>query len=49
MSTLSSKDFWIEVRRGFLAITLALAKTRPDDPWTLEIRIVERVRTTAST
>jgi hypothetical protein len=46
---MNTRDFWTEVRRGFIAIVNALAKARPDDPLTLDIRIVERSRTTTST
>jgi len=44
---MSSREFWMEVRRGFIAIVNALSKGRPDDALTLEIRVVERVKPTS--
>lgn len=46
---MSSREFWVEIRRGFIAIVNALARVRPDDPLTLEIKIVERTRIPTST
>src|SRR6266536_1104422 len=34
------RAFWDQIRRGIMQLVNALAKTRPDDRYTLEVRMV---------
>jgi hypothetical protein len=36
------RAFWEGIRRSIMQMIATLAKTRPDDRYTLEVRIVER-------
>jgi hypothetical protein len=38
----SERAFWDDVRRGIMQMVRAMMKARPDDRYTLEVRIVER-------
>jgi hypothetical protein len=38
----NERVFWDEVRRGIMQMITALKKTRPDDRYTIEVRVVER-------
>jgi hypothetical protein len=38
----TDRDFWTEIRRGVIQMVNALKKTRPNDRYTLDVRIVER-------
>lgn len=39
---MSERDFWNEIRRGFVTAINALMKARPNDSLTIEVRVVER-------
>jgi hypothetical protein len=39
------REFWDQVRRGIMQMVGALAKTRPNDRYTLDVRVVERPET----
>jgi regulation of enolase protein 1 (concanavalin A-like superfamily) len=41
---MSERDFWNEVRRGFVTTVGALLKLRPDSKYTIDVRVVERHR-----
>jgi hypothetical protein len=43
---MSDRAFWEDIRRGLLAMVATLIKARPNDPYTIEIRVVERSRLT---
>ena len=36
------RAFWNEIRRSFVTAVNALTKARPNDRFTIEVRIVER-------
>lgn len=36
------RDFWEQVRRGIMQMVAALSKTRPNDRYTIDVRVVER-------
>jgi len=39
---MNDRQFWEQVRRGLMLTIAALVKTRPNDRYTLEVRVVER-------
>lgn len=43
---MSEREFWNEIRRGFLTAISALVRARPNDSLTIEVKIVERPKTT---